>query len=310
MQGSLWTEHPPNEKAVGATKRPGTTPTGVMLATPAGMRLGTSAFTAAGWPGTFYPAGMSPRDYLSYYAQRFDTLEVDSTFYGCPAASTVRRWYDKTPAGFIFSAKVPQSITHEKCLRDCGAEMSEFITTMELLREKLGPLLLQFGYFGRGVFRGAEEFLELLAAFLDDLPKSHRYVVEIRNKEWLTAEFLEVLRECGVALALIDQSWMPVWMNDAEEWRRRGLDLVTTDFSYIRWLGDRKGIEEITKSWDKTVVDRLADLQKWVEACVVIRRRGTEIYAYANNHYAGHGPATLALFAELYGARTGGGIGG
>jgi uncharacterized protein YecE (DUF72 family) len=253
---------------------------------------------------------MSPREYLSYYATQFDSVEVDSTFYRCPAASTVRGRYEKTPAGFLFSAKVPQSITHEKCLRDCHAEISEFISTMELLKEKLGPLLLQFGYFKEPTFRSVDEFLGRLAPFLDKLPRSHRYAVEIRNKYWLTPKFTEALRKRGVALALIEQSWMPTWMGDPTEWSRRKVDLLTADFTYIRWLGDRKGIEAITKCWNKTVVDRKADLQKWVEACVRIRRRGADIYAYANNHYAGHGPATLALFAKLLGEYAGSENGG
>ena len=275
-----------------------------LLAAIPGMRLGTSAFTAAGWAGTFYPAGLSPRDYLSYYSRQFDTVEVDSTFYKCPTSSTVRGWYGKTPRGFIFSAKVPQSITRDKCLVDCGAEMTEFLSTMELLGEKLGPLLLQFGYFSETDFRGVEAFQARLIPFLDKLPPSHRYVVEIRNKQWLVPEFTEALRQRGVALALTALSWMPTWLSEPEEWSRRKLDLVTAGFTYIRWLGDRKGIEAMTKSWDKTVVDRTSDLQKWVEACEKIRRRGVEIYAYANNHYAGHGPATLALFAKLLGNRT------
>jgi uncharacterized protein YecE (DUF72 family) len=293
LQESFWAEdaaEPVTEPVEGSVQK---------LASVPGVRMGTSAFTAAGWPGTFYPAGLPPRDYLSYYSRRFDTVEVDSTFYKCPATNTVRGWYEKTPDGFLFSAKVPRSITHEKYLVDCDTEMTEFLSTMALLKEKLGPLLLQFGYFSDKVFRGVDEFLPRLAAFLDKLPSGPRYAVEIRNKQWLVPEFIEALRERGVALALIDQSWMPTWMSDPKEWERRGVDLLTADFTYIRWLGDRKGIEAITKSWDRTVVDRKSDLQKWVETCVKIRRRGAEIYAYANNHYAGHGPATLALFAKL-----------
>ena len=80
------------------------------------MRLGTSAFTAAGWPGSFYPAKLKPAEYLSFYAQHFDTVEVDSTFYRIPSASMVRNWYARTPKGFLFAAKVPQTITHEKVL--------------------------------------------------------------------------------------------------------------------------------------------------------------------------------------------------
>ena len=282
---------------------PTATPLVAPVVAPNGIRLGTSSFTAAGWAGTFYPAKLSSREYLSCYAQRFDTVEVDSTFYACPAPNTVRGWYQRTPPGFLFAAKVPQRITHEKCLHDCDAEMAEFIGTMELLGEKLGPLLLQFGRFARNAFRDGDEFLTRLAPFLDKLPGAHRYAVEIRNHQWLTPRFMDALRQRGVALALNDQSWMPEWMNDPAEWRQRDLDLLTANFTYIRWLGDRKGIEEVTKSWDKTIVDRTSDLQKWVEACVQIRRRGATIYAYANNHYAGHAPATLALFAGLYAAK-------
>src|SRR6267378_8208090 len=72
------------------------------------IRIGTSAFTAAGWSGTFYPKNLKPADYLPYYAQHFDAVEIDSTFYGTPRIGTVRNWDAKTPAGFLFAAKVPQ----------------------------------------------------------------------------------------------------------------------------------------------------------------------------------------------------------
>src|SRR5579863_6615101 len=143
------------------------------------LHLGTSAFTAAGWEGTFYPTGMKPTDYLTYYATKFDTVEVDSTFYRIPALTTVKGWYSKTPKGFLFSAKVPQPITHEKMLRDCDKEMAEFLKVMDALGEKLGPLLFQFGYFNRKAFLGVNDFLALLVPFLKRLPKGHRFAVEI-----------------------------------------------------------------------------------------------------------------------------------
>jgi uncharacterized protein YecE (DUF72 family) len=80
------------------------------------IRLGTSAFTAAGWKGSFYPRGIKPAEYLSFYATKYNTVELDNTFYRTPALSTVRGWYAKTPPGFLFAAKVPQVVTHEKCL--------------------------------------------------------------------------------------------------------------------------------------------------------------------------------------------------
>jgi uncharacterized protein YecE (DUF72 family) len=257
--------------------------------------LGTSAFTAAGWAGTFYPAGMKPADYLSFYAEHFHTVEIDSTYYRTPTTSTVLAWARKTPERFIFSVKVPQLITHKKVLQDCEAEWDEFVRTMDLLGEKLGPIVLQLPFFDRGVFRSGEDFLEVLKPFLERLPADHAFALEIRNQEWLDARLADLLREHRVALVLQDQSWMP----NAQELESR-FDPITTDWTYIRWLGDRKGIENITKVWNQTVVDRRPQLRGWVEYCQRVRRRGTTIFAYANNHYAGHGPATIALFMELW----------
>src|SRR5260370_28504818 len=87
-----------------------------------GLLLGTSSFTADGWQGSFYPPGMQTRNFLSYYATQFKTVEIDSTYYGTPSASTVMNWYERTPPDFIFAAKVPQIVTHEKVLKDCDAE--------------------------------------------------------------------------------------------------------------------------------------------------------------------------------------------
>ncbi|MGC2808091.1 MAG: DUF72 domain-containing protein [Candidatus Acidiferrales bacterium] len=263
------------------------------------IRVGTSAFTAAGWEGSFYPAGMQPRDFLSYYATKFDTVEVDSTFYRTPAVSTVKGWAQKTPPGFLFALKVPQIITHEKCLDDCGAEFAGFLAAAEHLGDKLGPLLLQFPYFNRTKFKSGAEFLARLSPFLQKLPQEFQFAVEIRNKSWLDQRFTELLCEHKVALAVIDQAWMP----SIEEVSKK-LDPLTANFSYVRWLGDRKGIEEQTKSWDKTVIDRRSALQNWVEYCYQTTRRGAKVYAYANNHYAGHAPATVALFLELWARKT------
>jgi uncharacterized protein YecE (DUF72 family) len=259
------------------------------------LRVGTSAFTAAGWPGSFYPEGMKPADYLSYYATRFDTVEVDSTFYRAPSPATVRGWYNKTPPGFLFAAKVPQTITHEKVLVDCQAELKGFLAAMDGLGEKLGPLLFQFGYFNRKAFKSAEEFLSRLRPFLAKLPKGYRFALEIRNRNWLDPRLVETLREHNLALALIDQAWMPGIGEVLEK-----IDPITADFTYVRWLGDRKGIENLTQSWDKTVVDRQAGLREWVAAFRKFVARNIKIFAFANNHYAGHAPATVELFWELW----------
>ena len=261
----------------------------------AALRIGTSAFTAAGWVGSFYPEDLKPGDYLSYYAQHFDTVEVDSTFYRIPSVTTTRQWYAKTPKGFVFAAKVPQTITHEQCLVDSEGECKKFLAAMEPLGEKLGPLLFQFPYFNRQAFPTVDGFLERLTPFLQKLPKEYRFAVEIRNKNWLVPKLLEALRERGVALALVDHPWMP---RPGELLRK--IEPVTTEFTYIRWLGDRKVIEEQTKTWDKVILDRKEDLREWVNVCWKFNGRGVAIFAYANNHYAGHAPATVRLFWELW----------
>jgi len=262
-----------------------------------GILLGTSAFTAIGWQGSFYPPGMKSRDFLSYYATQFATVEVDSTFYGCPSARTVNNWAARTPEDFIFSVKVPQVITHEKALVGCDSEFEEFVKTMDILGPKLGPMVFQFPLFDRWKFPKQESFLAVLTPFLKKLPADHKFVIEIRNKTWLDARFADVLREHSVALALTDTSFMP------RPWEmKEKFDLITADFAYVRWLGNRKEIEEQTTTWDKIVVDRTSDLNHWVEVfkSLVSNTKVLKIFAFSNNHYAGHGPATARLFWDLW----------
>ena len=106
-----------------------------------GILFGTSAFTAAGWEGSFYSRGMQLRDFLSYCATQFATVEVDSTFYGCPSPRTVNNWAARTPDGFLFAFKIPQIVTHERALVDCDLEFEEFVKTMDILGPKLGPMV-------------------------------------------------------------------------------------------------------------------------------------------------------------------------
>jgi uncharacterized protein YecE (DUF72 family) len=260
------------------------------------LHIGTSAFTAAGWAGSFYPAGMNPTDYLAYYATRFNSVEVDSTFYRTPSAATVSGWARKTPEGFLFSVKVPQEVTHEKMLDGVDGEFKNFVETMELLGEKLGPMVLQFPYFNRAKFKSGGEFTKLLTAFMKKLPKGHKFAVEIRNKTWLDARFADALRTYNVALVLQDHDWMPRPTALLEKF-----DPITAGFTYIRWLGDRKGIEERTKTWDTVIVDRTQELAEWVEIVRKVHKRRIQIFAYANNHYAGHAPKTVEQFQQMLG---------
>jgi uncharacterized protein YecE (DUF72 family) len=243
--------------------------------------LGTSSWTAEGWVGSFYPAGTKPADFLPEYTKHFNTVEIDSTFYRVPSASTVRQWRERTSAQFVFAAKIPQVITHEKILRDAEGDLRRFLKVIELLGDKLGPLLFQFPYFNRQKFRGVGFFIERLEPFLAQLPKGHQWVVEVRNKNWLSEKLYSTLRRNNVALALVDHAWMP----RPRAWFETG-DPITADFTFVRWIGDRKGIEERTKIWNRTIIDRTEELREWVDVLEPISRRLRAIYAYFNNHYA------------------------
>ena len=255
------------------------------------LHLGTSSWSSEDWVGTFYPPGTPPADFLGLYAQRFDTVEVDSTYYRIPSESMVRNWRARTPAGFLFAAKFPQVITHEKVLRDCRQALGEFLRTLGLLEDRLGPLLLQFPYFNKQAFARPEDFLARLAPFLEELPGEFSYALEVRNKNWINARLLDLLRKKKVALALIDHPWMtPVQPLMSKH------DVVTADFAYIRWLGDRKGIEEQTRHWDRIIVDREEEMHAWIPVIRLLLKRGINVMGYFNNHYAGFAPGSIELF--------------
>ena len=262
------------------------------------VRFGTSGFSAGGWVGTFYPEKTKPKDYLGLYSQVLDTVEIDSTFYGTPASKTVENWYKRTPEGFVFAAKVAESITHEKCLKDCDAEFGEFVSTMGNLKEKLGPLLFQFPYFSGTAGIDEKEFVDRVERFLPSLPHEMKFAMEIRNQKWINPRLLDALRKHNVALALLDHPKMPRPKKLLEA------DAITADFAYSRLLGDRYAIEELTTSWDKTVIDKSREIDEWAEVTDVLRKR-VPVYTFVNNHFDGHAPTTVAeLKKRVFGTVT------
>ena len=258
------------------------------------LLLGSCSFTADGWEKSFYPPGLKKTAYLGHYAEQFHSVEVDATFYGVPSVKTVRRWYEQTPENFVFACKVPQSITHDAFLVDCEEQFREFLSVMSGLRHKLGPMLFQFPYYNSKSPVRPKDFLDRLRDFLPKLPADFRFALEIRNKDWVRTELLDLLRKHTVAFALIDHPYM----SRPSELMRNG-DIVTSDFIYIRLLGDRYAIEDLTKTWHKTVVDRSRELIEWSEVVEQLLARDMKVYTYVNNHFAGHSPETLRQFLEL-----------
>jgi uncharacterized protein YecE (DUF72 family) len=257
--------------------------------------LGTSSWTAKGWESSFYPPGTQPKDFIRYYSTKFRTVEIDMTFYRIPGRAQVERWRAETPEGFVFAAKVPQEITHERRLKDCGDLVRQFVDAVEPLGQRLGPLLVQLPYFRPEEFPSLEAFLRRLESFFDAAPRSVRWAVEVRNPRWVEPRLLRFLRDRAVAFCIVDLSWMP----PADRYAADPLAYRTADFAYLRWIGNRRAIEKITRTWDRVVVDRRADLRRWVPVVRALRDAGTTVYGYFNNHYTGHAPAGVALFEEL-----------
>ena len=259
------------------------------------IEIGCCGWSYDDWIGPFYPAGTKPGDYLARYAERFDVVEVDSTFYRTPSRRMVEGWHARTPEHFRFSLKLPQTITHGKMLRDCDAERDEFIEVARLLGNKLHSVCLQFGYFNKTKFANLEAFLNVLDPFLANWPDDIPVAVEIRNKYWLGEKFLGCLRQHRAATVLVQQSWMP---SPGEVLKK--LDPLTGPFSYVRLLGDRQGIEKITTTWNKIVTDKDEELHRIASALVELARK-VPVFTFVNNHYAGFGPATAATLREFLG---------
>ena len=238
------------------------------------FRVGTSGWSYKDWVGPFYPEGCRQGEYLDRYAEVFDQVEVDSTFYRVPSLNTVDGWKRRTPDHFRFALKVPGEVTHgtrnqrptvDKVLLDEENTLDSFLEAVARLGDKAAVLLFQFPYFRVKEF-DAEDFTERLANTLARVPDSFRYAAEIRNKTWLTPAYLELLRRHRVAAVLVDHPYMPPPREQVE------IGMVTTDFTYLRLLGDRYGIEKITKKWGEVVVEKDRHLASWARGAGRHRR--------------------------------------
>lgn len=255
---------------------------------------GTAGWSYKDWVGPFYPRGTAADRYLEFYAQQYAGVEVDSTYYRTPTPAMVAGWDAATPPSFVFSPKMVGTVTHEAFLVDCDDEARRHVEVLSALGSKLGPVILQFPYFRKAEGITLDVLLQRLLPFLERLPVGVRYGVEVRNKPFLKPKLLTELRDRKVGLVLVDHIWMPT---PADYLAIEGI--FTADFVPLRLIGDRHGIEKITKHWDKVVVDQRARVRAWSEVVRRALRAGHDVNAFANNHYAGHGPTTANQLIEF-----------
>jgi uncharacterized protein YecE (DUF72 family) len=178
---------------------------------------GTSGWGYASWKPDFYPAKLSSKKFLEYYASRLNSVEVNYTFRTIPTEKLLAGWIEATPPEFKFAIKAHQRITHFKRLRDAAGVTAEFLDSLKPLRKakKLGPVLFQL----RESFKCD---VPLLKDFLKTLPRGTQAAFEFRNTSWFCDEVYEVLRKKNVALCQAES-------DDLET-----PNVVTADFSYLR----------------------------------------------------------------------------
>jgi uncharacterized protein YecE (DUF72 family) len=215
------------------------------------VRIGISGWRYPPWRGVFYPAGLPQRLELQYAASRFETLEINGSFYSLQHPRSWERWHDETPHAFVFSVKGPRFVTHMLKLRGIEQALANFLASGLLaLRHKLGPILWQLPPSFRFDPERIEAFLRALprdtAAALRlarrrhprmhgrsrlaiDAPRPLRHALEIRHESFLDERFVAMLRAYGVALVIAET---------AQRWPMP--QDVTADFVYLRLHGDRE----------------------------------------------------------------------
>jgi len=240
------------------------------------MHIGTQGWNYEAWVGPFFPINTRTPDFLSVYSRAFGSVEVDSTFYGVPAATTFRSWYERTPHDFIFALKLPQEITHEQRLRDQLGVSELFYERARELRHKLGPVLVQLG----PDFDPSE--LPALIDFIDKVPSDIRFTVEFRHRGWMTEGIVALLRDRNIGLTLVDGRWIP---------RKVMLALAkrpTADFAYIRWMGPNRDLID----YSRVQVDRTREIDMWIDAIEEMPPSVVDVFGFVANTFSGHSPAT------------------
>jgi len=241
--------------------------------------LGTIGFGYKDWQGGFYPPTLPHREYLTYYSQVFNAVELDTTFYGTPSLETIRRWYASVPPNFKFCAKTPRAITHELGLAGARGLMDEFLAGVTRLEEKLGGILIQMPP------RFSADYFNILQSFLAELPKQVAFAIEFRHPSWYNQRTADLLTSHGACWVATEFPNLP--------------DLIsrTADFLYIRWIGQHGKYDRHTHER----VDLTAELTRWLEQIRLYQGKVNPIYGFFNNDYAGFAAGTCQRFMNLAG---------
>jgi uncharacterized protein YecE (DUF72 family) len=246
------------------------------------LYIGCSGWSYSSWQGPFYPSNLENKHWLSYYSQVFNYVEIDSTFYRIPNEFMVKNWARKTPANFRFTAKFPKIITHDKKLKNVEKELTLFYNVMKPLKNKLLALLIQFPPYLK-ITEGLEA-LKKYDFFFDD---NFRYTVEVRHPSWFS----------DLAYNFFSNNNICMTWNQLD--KIQSPPVVTTDFVYLRLIGDRSIKED---EFGKIQKDREQEMKYWSDRFRTVQKDEKELkvgIVAANNHYAGFGAATANMFRVM-----------
>ncbi|HEU4795342.1 MAG TPA: DUF72 domain-containing protein [Pyrinomonadaceae bacterium] len=237
------------------------------------VHIGTSGWHYKHWlGGVFYPPDMRPGQMFQFYAQHFDTVEINNSFYHLPSAKTFDNWRDSSPTRFTFAVKGSRFITHMKKLKDPVPSSEKFFDVADRLGKKLGPILFQLPPRWK-------VNVERLSEFLEALPGRHKYVFEFRDETWLVPEVYKVLRRHKAAFCIHDFADMKI-PNE-----------ITANFTYIRFHGPTSA--KYFGSYSRE------QLQTWAERINEWSRSLSAIYVYFNNDPGGEAVKNARTLKEL-----------
>ncbi|HEY5753488.1 MAG TPA: DUF72 domain-containing protein [Chthoniobacterales bacterium] len=259
------------------------------------IHLGTCGWSCDDWRGSFYPDQLPQERRLEFYAQHFNAVEVDSSFYAVPTHQTVEQWRERTPDGFRFCCKLPRAITHERRLRDSGDLLREFLKRVERLGEKLGPVLVQLS----PTFKpGRDE--EALRAFIAQLPEWPRFAVEFRDDAWHAPRIDQMLARHSMSHA-----WNDITPLEEQAGAAFGFLPETSDLRYIRLLGDLstkyRADGTTTLRYGSLMWPRDEGLKNWALKIHRNVQAGADVYVFCANHFEGSAPLSAIRLAQRLG---------
>ncbi len=235
------------------------------------IHIGTSGWHYPHWKKLFYPEDVPKKDWLHFYADRLDCVEINNTFYKLPGADTFSNWSEQTPDGFIFAVKASRTITHRKKLSNCQDAIDTFFEVVDGLGNKLGPVLFQLPPRWHCNTRRLNEFLTLL-------PEHHRYTFEFRDPSWHNEETYSVLRYFNAAFCTFELGDM----NTPQ--------VCTADFNYIRLHGPEG---PYTGNYSSR------RLRRWAEKLSGWQAQGQDVYLFFDNDESAYAVKNALLTDKL-----------